>query len=96
LAAADARPIAPVAIVKANVLNTPLLPAAIFMGSSISCLLSSGDRQREFSRPINLLTTSSAYRAQKNPRAHVAFQESVACIFRCKQPPHKRKFTDAR
>jgi hypothetical protein len=23
------------------------------------------------------------YRAQKNPRAHVAFQESAACIFRC-------------
>jgi len=36
---ADARPIALVAMVKANVRNTPLLPVTIFM-AIISCLLS--------------------------------------------------------
>jgi hypothetical protein len=34
LAAADARSIAPVAMVKANVPNTPLLPVTIFMPAS--------------------------------------------------------------
>jgi len=38
LAPAEARPIAPVAKVKANVLNTPLLPVTIFT-AVISCLL---------------------------------------------------------
>jgi hypothetical protein len=38
LAAADARPIAPVAMVKANVPNTSLLPVIIFK-IAISCLL---------------------------------------------------------
>src|SRR5260370_37012335 len=52
--AGDARPIAPVATVKANVLNAPLLPVIIFT-VVISSLLFSRDRHRGLSRPMNLL-----------------------------------------
>jgi hypothetical protein len=58
LAPADTRPIAPVAMVKANVLSTPLRPVIIFM-VVISNLLFLANRHRAPSRPMNHLNRTN-------------------------------------
>jgi hypothetical protein len=68
LAPADARPIAPVAMVKANVPNTSLLPVTIFMPSSrVYCF--SGDGHRGLLGPLNLFCEiNHASRLEKSGR----------------------------
>ena len=54
------------AVLKANALNTPLLPATIFM-AAISGWLFSGDRRGGFTGPINLWIKSIGRRDLRKP-----------------------------